>query len=272
MNILDEIVAAKRVEVAEAKLRVSAAELEASAKAVSEGSRGFRAALEHHAPPAIIAELKRRSPSKGEIRADFDAVRGALAYLAGGAACLSVLTDEAHFGGHLDYLRAVREAVPLPLLRKDFIVDPYQVDQSRVAGADAILLIVACLSDAQLSELRARAADLALECLVEVHDEAELERALAAGADLVGVNNRDLASFEVDLGTTGRLAARIPAGQDVLLVAESGVSSHADVQHLAQTGARAFLVGESLMRQPDMSAALRELRGEAAGPSKGRSS
>lgn len=273
MSILEEIVAAKYVEVERAKQRVSAAEMAARAKAISERTRGFRAALASHAPPAVIAELKRKSPSKGEIRPGFDPVACARACLHGGAACLSVLTDQTYFGGHLDYLGAARKAVPLPLLRKDFTLDAYQIDESRVAGADAILLIVSCLSDAQLSEFAARAGDLALDCLVEVHDETELDRALAAGVDLVGVNNRDLATFEVDLGRTERLAARVP--QHVLLVAESGLASHADVQHLAQAGARAFLVGESLMRQPDVSAALRELRGEekaSAGRSEGRSS
>ena len=261
MSILDEIVASKFDEVKRAKGRVPAAEMAARAKAISEPSRGFRAALAGHAPPAVIAELKRKSPSKGEIRPGFEPVAGALAYLEGDAACLSVLTDEPFFGGRLDYLLAVRNAVPLPLLRKDFIVDPYQIDESRAAGADAILLIVSSLSDSQLSEFMARAADLALECLVEVHDESELDRALAVGADLVGVNNRDLATFEVDLDTTVRLAAQVPQERDVLLVTESGVRSHGDVEYLAQAGARAFLVGESLMRQPNVSEALRALRG-----------
>ena len=261
-SILDEIVATKREEVARAKERCSPAELDARARAMEAPCRGFRAALATHAPPAVIAEIKRRSPSKGEIRADFDPVACAKSYLEGGAACLSVLTDESYFGGHLDYLTDVRAVVPLPLLRKDFTIDPYQIAEARVFGADAVLLIASCLEPAELRELRACAVGHGLDVLIEVHDEAELEVALAAGADLVGVNNRNLATFEVDLATTERLAAQVPAGAELLLVAESGIGGPADVARLARAGAGAFLVGESLMREPDLAAALRALRAD----------
>lgn len=264
-GILAEIVASKKKEVAQAKARVSPGEMQARAQAMPDPCRGFRAALAGHEAPAVIAEIKRRSPSKGEIRADFDPVACALDYRAGDAACLSVLTDEPYFGGRLEDLAAVRQAVALPLLRKDFTIDPYQIAESRAAGADAVLLIAACLAPAQLRDFRLRARDLGLDALVEVHDECELDAALEAGADLVGVNNRDLATFEVDLATTERLAARLPRGREVLLVAESGIATHADLARLAKAGARAFLVGESLMRQPDVTRALRELRGVAGG-------
>ena len=261
MSILDEIVAVKREEVAAAKRRLPAAELARQAESAEAPVRGFRQALIDAPAPAVIAELKRRSPSKGEIRPGFEPVACARGYAAGGAAALSVLTDERYFGGCLAYLAGVREAVPLPLLRKDFTVDRYQVDESRIAGADAILLIVAALAPEQVREFSERARELLLDVLVEVHDEAELEVALASGATLVGVNNRDLRSFEVDLGTTQRLAARIPQGADVVLVAESGIGSPADVEQLQQAGAGAFLVGESLMRQSDLTLALRNLMG-----------
>lgn len=268
-SILEEIVAAKRVELARARERTSPAEMAARAEALREPTRGFRETLVRHEPPAVIAELKRRSPSKGEIRPGFDPVACARDYAAGGAACLSVLTDERYFGGHLDMLRAVREAVALPLLRKDFTIDVYQIDEARVAGADAVLLIAGILEDEALAAFARRARKLGLDALVEVHDEVELERALATGADLVGVNNRNLATFEVDLGTTARLAGRIPPGRDVLLVAESGIDGHADVERLFQAGARAFLVGESLMRQRDVVRALRELRGQGGAGDEG---
>jgi indole-3-glycerol phosphate synthase len=221
VTILDEILAHKRSELELARRALPAAELAGRAEALAEPTRGFRQALLSAPRPRIIAEVKRRSPSRGEIRPDFDAVACARAYAEGGAAALSVLTDERHFGGHLDHLEKVRRAVELPLLRKDFLVDPYQVDEARVRGADAVLLIAAALPGAagtqRLAALRARAARLGLDALVEVHDEDELERALAAGADLVGINNRDLRSFETDLGTTERLAPRVPQG--VVLVA-----------------------------------------------------
>jgi len=265
MSILDRIVETKRGELAAAVRRVAPAEMAARAKAVAEPTRGFRAALVAHPAPAVIAEIKRRSPSRGEIRPGLDPVSCARAYADGGAACLSILTDETWFGGRIESLAAVRAAVPLPLLRKDFTIDAYQIDEARAAGADAVLLIVSILSAAQLADFAGRAAELSLDALVEVHDEAELETALAAGARLVGVNNRDLRTFEVDLGTTERLAAALPAGSGVLLVAESGIFTQEHVRRLTRAGAGAFLVGESLMRQPDVARALAELRG-AEGP------
>lgn len=264
MTILDEILAWKRVELAEAKRSVAPAALAAQAEGSGEALRGFRRALETAPPPAVVAELKRRSPSRGEIRPDFDPVRCARDYAEAGAAALSVLTDERFFGGSLAILAAVRAAVPLPLLRKDFLVDAYQVDEARVHGADAVLLIAAALPPAELASLLARARSLGLDALVEVHDERELDVALAAGADLVGVNNRDLRTFATDLAVTERLAPRVPAS--VLLVAESGIAGAADVARLARAGARAFLVGESLMREPEPGRALRLLRGRPPEP------
>jgi len=210
----------------------------------------------------VIAEIKRRSPSRGEIRSDFDPVACALAYADAGAAAISVLTDERYFGGRLEYLEAVRRVVPLPLLRKDFIIDPYQLDEARAGGADAVLLIAAALTSAELCALRERAAGLGLDALVEVHDSGQLQAALAAGADLIGINNRDLRTFEVDLGVTERLAAAIPEG--VVAVAESGIFSAGDVERLEAAGARAFLVGEALMREEDIGIALRRLRRSAS--------
>lgn len=259
MNILDEILAHKAIEVREAQARRSATETAQAARAVERPVLGLRRALLDCAGVAVIAEIKRRSPSKGLIRADFDAEKIALAYQAAGAAGISVLTDERFFGGSLEILRQVRAAVATPLLRKDFVVDPYQIDEARIAGADAVLLIVAALSDGDLAALDRHAKGLGLDVLVEVHDEAELERALGIGSTLVGVNNRDLRSFVVDLGTTERLAARI-ADPEVVLVAESGIGSPADVARLARAGARGFLVGESLMRMPDPGKALEALR------------
>ncbi|MBK7947672.1 MAG: indole-3-glycerol phosphate synthase TrpC [Deltaproteobacteria bacterium] len=259
MNVLDRILAHKADELRDAKARRSAAQLARDAAAVTRPVAGLARALATCDGVAVIAEIKRMSPSKGLIRADFDAEKIALAYQAAGAAGISVLTDEKFFGGSLEILRQVRAAVATPLLRKDFVIDPYQIDEARVAGADAVLLIVAALSDPDLDALHRHAVGLGLDVLVEVHDESELERALAIGAKLVGVNNRDLRSFEVDLGTTERLAARI-ADPAVLLVAESGIGSPEDVARLARAGARGFLVGESLMRQPDPGQALAALR------------
>jgi indole-3-glycerol phosphate synthase len=263
LTILDEILEHKRSEVAAARGIVSDDEMSRRSAAVEEAPRGFRDALADGPRPRVIAELKRRSPSKGEIRPGFDPVDCARAYADGGAAALSVLTDEHYFGGHLDYLEKVRRAVALPLLRKDFVVDAYQIHEARVRGADAVLLIVAAFPGAggadALADLRRTASGLGLDVLVEVHDDAELDVALGIGADLIGVNNRDLRTFEVDLGTTERLAARIP--DEVVLVAESGIFTHEHVARLERAGARAFLVGESLMREPDVEAALRRLRG-----------
>lgn len=260
MTILDDILARKRVEVGRAMQALPAAQMAARADAVREPTRGFRRALRESEAPAIIAELKRRSPSKGLIRADFDPVKLARGYEAGGAACLSVLTDEHDFGGRLEYLAMVRAEVSLPLLRKDFVVDAYQIDEARVAGADAVLLIVAALRPDELARLHAAARARDLDVLVEVHDERELAVALDAGARLVGVNNRDLRTFEVDLATTERVAAALPPGLDVLFVSESGIGGPEDIRRLLDCGAEAFLVGESLMRQGDVTRALEALR------------
>lgn len=262
MNVLDRILATKRDEVAAAKLREPAAALGARAASHPEPTRGFRAALAAGERPRVVAELKRRSPSKGEIRADFDPLACAKSYAESGAAALSVLTDEPYFGGRLAYLEAVRRTVTLPLLRKDFLIDPYQVDEARVAGADAVLLIARALPGAALAEMRAHAAALGLDALVEVHDEAEVEAALAAGADLVGINNRDLATFETDLAVSERLAPPLAAA-GVVVVAESGIFTYDDVQRLEAAGAHAVLVGEALMREPDVGRALARLRGRS---------
>jgi indole-3-glycerol phosphate synthase len=262
VNILDEILAHKRSEVAAAKAAVPAAEMAALARGRGEAPRGLRRALAEAARPRVIAEIKRRSPSRGEIRADFDPAALAKAYAEAGAAAISVLTDERYFGGSLEHLERVREATDVPVLRKDFAIDAYQIDEARARGADAVLLIAAAFAGDggthRLSDLRGRAEELGLDALVEVHDEAELDGALAIGADLVGINNRNLETFAVDLGTTERLAGRIPEG--VVLVAESGIFTNDDIRRLERAGAQAFLVGESLMREPDVGLALRSLR------------
>lgn len=261
-DVLAEILAHKREEVAAARAAVPPAEMRAraEARARSEATRGFRRALAEGPAPRVVAELKRRSPSKGLIRPDFDAVACAKAYAEAGAAAISVLTDARYFGGDLALLEAVRASVPVPLLRKDFLLDPYQVDEARAHGADAVLLIVRALAPDALRALRERAVALGLDVLVEVHDEAEVDVALAAGADLVGVNNRDLATFATDLAVTERLAPRLAAA-GVVVVGESGIFTHADVQRLEAAGAHAVLVGESLMREPDVGRALARLRG-----------
>jgi indole-3-glycerol phosphate synthase len=260
-DILEHIAGYKRDEVAAARLAESQDAIEAHAKAASP-PRGFRAALERAASPgrlALIAEIKKASPSKGLIRADFDPPALARAYQAGGAACLSVLTDAPSFQGADAYLAAAREATALPCLRKEFLVDPWQVAQSRALGADAILVILAISDDALAAELLDEAARLGMDALVEAHDEAEADRAVTLGAVLIGVNNRNLRTFVTDLAITERLAARIPAGR--LLVTESGIATPADAARLAGAGAGAMLVGESLMRQPDVEAATRALLG-----------
>jgi len=256
--ILDDILERKRQEIAELRSARSPEALARAAQDVVESTRGFAEALTSGPAPRIIAEIKRRSPSRGEIRSPFDPGACAEAYARGGAAAISVLTDEHFFGGHLSLLGKLRGLVDLPLLRKDFIVDAVQVDEARVAGADAVLLIVAALSQDALVSLQRRALGLSLDVLVEVHDEAELERALDSGAKLVGINNRDLRTFETDLAVTERLAPRIPEG--VVVVAESGIFTRKDVARLQGAGAHAFLIGESLMRQDDLAAALRALR------------
>lgn len=258
-DVLKKILAAKADELDAARRARPLPELRREAEAMPV-ARGFAAALAARvtrARAAVIAEIKQASPSKGLLRADFDPPAIARSYRAGGATCLSVLTDGPFFKGSLDDLRAVRAAVELPLLRKDFLLDPYQVIEARAAGADCILLIVAALDDARLADLSAAAADLGLDTLIEVHDEAELDRALRVSPRLLGVNNRDLHTFEVRLDTTVRLAARVPAG--TLLVAESGIHGAADVSLIRGAGVHAFLVGEAFMRAADPGARLAEL-------------
>jgi indole-3-glycerol phosphate synthase len=259
-TILDTIVATKREEVARAKVQRPESVLRSS---LSDAPvpRDFLAALSAGPPIRLIAEVKKASPSKGVIRADFDPVAIATTYERHGASCISVLTDEPYFQGHLDYLRQVRAAVDLPVLRKDFIIDPYQVVEAREAGADAVLLIAECLDDAQLVDLHDAIVELGMTPLVEVHEAANLVRVLFLGAQLVGVNNRDLHTFEVDLGQTLRLREHVP--DDVVLVAESGIRSRADVERLEAAGVQAMLVGESLLARPDVGAAVDELLGNA---------
>jgi indole-3-glycerol phosphate synthase len=256
-DILARIVASKEIEVGE--LRPRAAELRARA-ADAPPTRGFASALRAPAEVRLLAEIKRRSPSAGPIRPGASPQDVAADYAAGGAAALSVLTDREYFDGSLAALQAVRAAVELPLLRKDFTLDPLQLWEARAAGADAVLLIVRILDDARLRELLGLAADLRLDSLVEVHDASELDRALQAGASLVGVNNRDLRTFRTDLDLTLRLAPRVPAA--VTLVAESGIRTAEDVARLGAAGVDAVLVGESLMRQEDLRAAVRAIVGQ----------
>jgi indole-3-glycerol phosphate synthase len=259
VSILDDILAHKAMELADAKARVPPDEMERAAAKRREPVRELRRALVDGESPAVIAEIKRRSPSRGELRPDFDPVACARCYAEAGAAALSVLTDRHFFGGELAFLEAIRAEVALPILRKDFLIDPYQVDESHARGADAVLLIVAALGASRLQALLDRARKRGLGALVEVHDESELEIALAAGASLVGVNHRDLRTFEIDLGLTTRLAPRVPP--EALLVAESGIFTHDHIEQLRSAGAQAFLVGESLMREPQLGPALRSLRG-----------
>ncbi len=258
--ILDRILQTKRDEVKAEQLHLPLAELKKRV-ADSDQVRGFAARLRRDsvAGTAIIAEVKKGSPSKGIICEDFDPVAIACSYERGGASCLSVLTDEQYFYGSLDYLGQIRSQVDLPLLRKDFIVDPYQVFQARVGGADAILLIATALEDGQLLELAELATELELDTLLEVHDEEELERALQLPVDLIGINNRNLQTFVTDLGVTEELAEKIP--QQQLAVAESGIHNRDDIERLLQVGAGAFLIGESLMREADIEAKLASLLG-----------
>jgi indole-3-glycerol phosphate synthase len=258
-DILQRIVAVKRDEVAQARRRCGLAELQAQAAAASP-ARGFAAALRARVEagsPAVIAEVKKASPSKGVLREHFVPADIARSYESGGAACLSVLTDERFFQGCAAYLQQARESCSLPVLRKDFLIDPYQVVEARAMGADCVLLIAACLDDGLMSELEACATEQGLDVLVEVHDGEELERALRLRTPLIGVNNRNLRTFEVSLDTTIGLLPRIPG--DRLLVTESGILARADVQRMRSADVHAFLVGEAFMRAPDPGQALREL-------------
>lgn len=273
MNILETIVAQKKIEIA----RLPASEVTPGRMrdlAAQHGlRRDFIAALltQQSGEVSLIAEVKKASPSAGVICADFDPVRIAREYVAAGASCISVLTDEKFFQGSLSYLRQIQGAVKVPILRKDFIIDPRQIVESIEFGADAILLIAAILSDAQLNEYIGLAEAAGLAPLVEVHDDAELDRALAAGALLIGVNNRDLKTFKVDLATTERLAKRLreaPVGARKLLVAESGIQTRNDVERLARCGANAILVGESLLRHGSITEKINELLGCCARVSK----
>ena len=261
MTILDTICATKREEVRTRRAATSRAALEALAAAQTP-PRGFRAALDRTAAAgrhALIAEIKKASPSKGLIRADFDPPAHARAYADGGATCLSVLTDAPYFQGHEDYLKASRAACDLPVLRKDFTVDPWQALEARSIGADAILLIVSALDDVALAECEGAAIEQGLDVLVEVHDAAEMERAAKLSSRLIGVNNRNLKTFEVDFRRTYALMTHAPAG--CTFVAESGLSTRADLDELAAHGVHCFLIGEALMRQDDVTAATRAMVG-----------
>ncbi len=264
-DVLAEICARKRAEVTAAKGRLPLSALEERARA-AEPPRGFRAALAERwgrGRLAVIAEFKRRSPSAGAIRVGADPAAIARLYAAAGATCLSVLTDEAYFGGQPADLAVARSACSLPVLRKDFLVDPWQVAESRAMGADAMLVIMAAVTDRLAEELIAAAREWGMDALVEVHDAAELDRAMGLGVsvDLIGINNRDLKRMVVDLGTSIALAPRLPEG--VLGVAESGLKSHADLLRCREAGIGCFLIGESLMRAADPGAALAALLGEA---------
>jgi indole-3-glycerol phosphate synthase len=261
-SILDRIVAYKRQEIAVARERVPDAELE-KRLAAAPSPHDFRAALEGSHGMAIIAEVKKTSPSAGLLRADFDPVAIARTYEQHGAACISVLTDEPSFQGHLDYLRAIRAAVSCPLLRKDFILDRYQLLEARLAGADAVLLIAEILDESALPRLLRQAAELGLQALVELYDRGNLPRVLDSGARLVGINNRDLRTFQTRLEHTLDLIAALPA--DVCLVSESGIRGRADIERLQAAGVRAVLIGETLMRAADIGGKLRELRSEEGG-------
>lgn len=262
-SILDEIVASKRRETASARRRMPLEEMEDQA-AGAPPTRDFVAALAGPGPIQLIAEVKKASPSAKVIREDFDPVGIARTYQAHGAACLSVLTDAPYFQGHLSYLARIRAAVAVPLLRKDFIIDEYQVVEARLAGADAILLIAEILDDGQLVALRERAQALGMATLVEFHDEANLPRVLGSGATLVGINNRDLHRFVTDLGQTLRLRDQVPP--HVTLVSESGIRNRRDVERLETAGVSAVLVGETLMRADDVGLAVERLLGLAPEP------
>ncbi|MGV6802350.1 MAG: indole-3-glycerol phosphate synthase TrpC [bacterium] len=258
MTILDDIMARKHNEVAVSKVTRPLARVESDAKTASP-PRGFYQRLQHKQQTgfALIAEVKKASPSKGLIRADFEPASIAKAYQAGGAACLSVLTDEVGFQGCTDYLIEARQACTLPILRKDFIIDPYQVIEARAMGADCILLIMACLSNAQAAELESAAHELGMDVLLETHNAHEMERAIALNSPLIGINNRNLATFETSVTLSEELSRHCPA--DRLLISESGLSCHADLTHLARFGIKSFLIGEALMRQENIELATQNL-------------
>jgi indole-3-glycerol phosphate synthase len=259
MTILEKIVATKREEIARAKLVLPLAELTAKL-ADAPRIRDFFEPLAATGPIKLIAEVKKASPSKGIIRADFDPVAIAKVYEAHGATCLSVLTDEQFFQGNLEYLRQVRQAVSIPVLRKDFILDTYQLVEARAAGADAVLLIAECLDDCNLRKLYNEAVELNLTPLVEFYEPENLDRVLAAGASLIGVNNRNLRTFQVDLDHTIRMREKVPL--DCVFVGESGIETRADALQLQSAGVDAMLVGESLMREADIGAAVDRLLGK----------
>jgi indole-3-glycerol phosphate synthase len=263
-DILQRITAYKLKEVAAATAGRPFAAVEAAARAAPP-VRPFAAALEARSAAggfALIAEIKKASPSKGLIRADFDPAGLAEAYAAGGAACLSVLTDGPSFKGAPEHLKAARAASGLPVLRKDFMLEAYQIAEARALGSDCILIIMAAVDDAEATALAASARGWGMDAIAEVHDEAELDRALKLDCRLIGINNRNLKTFATTLATTERLAPHIPPGR--IVIAESGIAGHADLVRLAKSGVRAFLVGESLMRQADVRAATRALLGNAA--------
>lgn len=254
--ILDRIIAHKRTELAKEQAAVPLATLESRVMELPP-TRDFRGAISGEGNVQLIAEVKKKSPSKGVIREDFDPVSIAETYVANGAAAISVLTDRHFFAGELGYLEAIREAVDVPLLRKDFTIDPYHIYQARAAGADAILLIVGALTPVTLRDFMGVATSLSLACLVEVHTREELDIALAADAEIIGINNRDLRTFHTDLATTFALRQTIP--EDRVVVSESGIYSRADVLRLQGADVQAMLVGESLMRSPDIGEQVRHL-------------
>ncbi len=264
-DVLSEILRSKSSEVTALKATLGVKELEDQIRALANddnlpGRRYFIRALQDkikQGTPAVIAEVKKASPSKGVIREDFNPEDIAQSYQQGGAACLSVLTDVPYFQGHDDYLLMAKKATKLPVLRKDFIIDPWQIYQSKALGADCVLLIVACLSDVDLMHMTLLAQDLGMDVLMEVHDEKELSRALKTPAQLIGINNRNLKTFETDIATSERLLNHIDEGR--LVVSESGIRNHADVVRLQAAGVHCFLVGESLMRQPQPGTALKAL-------------
>ena len=267
-TILDKIIATKRIEIADRKQRVGVESLRETIATLGRPRNFFHAITHKNAKPLnLIAEVKKASPSAGVIRADFDPVAIARAYAAGGADCLSVLTDEHYFQGKLEYIHAIRDAVKLPVLRKDFLIDPYQVYESRAAGADAILLIAECLETSELIDLQILATELHLTTLIEVHDLDSFMRVRDhvigfphRAYSLLGINNRDLRTFKTDLGTTLRMADLVEDRS--ILVSESGIHTHADINKLAEAGVRAVLVGESLILQPDVEQAVRNLFGK----------